>query len=148
MSKIGRELSDFLSRTMSRAMILACQNVTNSTPVDTEHAASNWVLSIGSRFNNVVGSRESVSWAEHEAGIERVRNYDIRRDGPRIYLGNNVLYLQYLDAGWSQQAEAGFVARAIESAASGAPVEKRNAVHHMLHNMAHSAYIRTLHHMD
>lgn len=124
-------------------MLVACDNVTNATPVATEHAASNWVLSAGSPYTGIDGTRDNVSWAAHEAGIRKIQNYDIGRDGPRIYLRNNVLYLQFLDRGWSQQAPAGFVAKALMAAQWRAPADRKEHVSRVLRNMAHSAYIKT-----
>lgn len=142
-ASIGRELREHLSKVMRESMLVAELNVTNSTPVDTTNAANNWVLSVGAPFEGVDGSRESPSNSAQQAGREQIRNYDIGRDGPRIYLRNNVFYLQFLDAGWSQQAEAGFVARALAGAAWRAPADRRPAVRRVLHNMARHAYLKT-----
>jgi hypothetical protein len=142
-ASIGRGLREHLSWVMSTSMIRAAASVTNATPVDTTNAANNWILTIGSPNEGVDGSRASPSNAQQLSGIEKIRNYDIGRDGPRIYLRNNVLYLQFLDRGWSQQADAGFVARALSSAAAGAPVDRRSAVRRVLRNMSRHAYLKT-----
>ena len=141
-ASVGRGLRDFLSKTMRDVMILAADNVTNSTPVDTGHAASNWILSLGSPFAGVVGSRENVDWSVQQAGIQKIRGYDIGRHGPRIFLRNNVFYMQYLDKGWSQQAEPGFVAKALMGGARAAPHGRKQAVRRMLRNMARAAYMK------
>lgn len=141
-ASVGRGLRDFLSKTVRETMLVAADNVTNATPVDTGHAASNWVLSTGAPYAGVCGSRKAVDTSAQRAGIEKISRYDIGRDGPRIYLRNNVLYLQYLDKGWSQQAEPGFVAKAIRGAAFRAPAGRKRAVGRMLRNIARAAYIK------
>lgn len=139
---IGRALRKSLSQAMSHTMLIARQSVTNATPVATEHAASNWVLSIGAPFDGVDGSRDAVSYSAQQEGDARVREYDIGRDGPRLFLRNNVFYLQFLDDGHSQQAPPGFVGMAISSAEFSAPESRKPAVATMLRNIATGAYHR------
>jgi len=139
---VGRELREFLSNLMRDVMLLAADNVTNSTPVDTGHAASNWVLSTGSPYAGIDGSRAAVSTAAQEAGIERIQHYDIGRDGP-IFLRNNVLYIQFLDQGWSQQAPPNYVALALQAAARRAPRGRKQSVRRVLRDMSRSAYVKT-----
>lgn len=138
-SKIGRELRADLSKTLRDVMLLAADNVTNATPVDTTNAANNWILSTGTPYNGVDGSRVNPSNQAQTAGIAKILDYDVGRDGP-IYLRNNVLYLQYLDQGWSQQADAGFVAAAFQAAARRAPRGTKTRVRKMLRGMARGAY--------
>lgn len=123
-------------------MLLAADNVTNATPVDTGHAASNWVLSVGAPFTGIDGSREAVRTDAQDAGIARIEQYDVGRDGT-IFLRNNVLYLQYLDRGWSQQAPPGFVAAALQSATRVARHGRKTAVRRVLRAMARAAYLKT-----
>jgi hypothetical protein len=145
---IGRELREFLSTTSRDVMLLAANNVTNSTPVSTDegshvggHAASNWILSTGSPYGGIDGSPGHPSWSAQEAGIQKLQGYDIGRDGP-IFLRNNVLYLQFLDRGWSQQAPPGFVATAFSSAVRIAPHGRKQAVRRVLREMAKAAYVK------
>lgn len=140
-ASIGKQLREELSKTLSDVMISAAERVTLATPVDTTNAANNWILTVGAPFGGVDGSRESPSHAMQDAGIDRIARYDVGQDGP-IYLRNNVLYLQFLDRGWSSQAEAGFVARALNSAAAVAPRGRRASARKILKRMSKSAYVR------
>lgn len=140
-AQIGRDIRADLSRVLRDVMLLAADAVTNATPVDTHHAESNWVLSTRQPYMGVDGSRSAVSWAAQNAGIAALQTYDIGRDG-KIYLRNNVLYLEFLDQGWSQQAPAHFVAMAFQSAARRAPRGRKTAVRKMLRDMSRAAYIR------
>lgn len=140
-SQIGKAIRQEISNTLRDVMLLAADNVRNATPVDTGHASNNWVLSTGSAYHGVDGSRQAPSHAEQDAGIEKIKRYDVGRDGP-IFLRNNVLYLQFLDKGSSQQAEAGFVAAALQAATRRAPRGRKEAARRMLRSMAKTAYIR------
>jgi hypothetical protein len=104
-----------MAKHVANTMIMARQNVTAATPVDTGHAMSNWVLSVGSPFRGVDGSRDNVSFSAQASGDAAVRSYTGRdlANGRRIYLRNNVHYMVFLDEGWSPQAVAGFVLKAI-----------------------------------
>ncbi len=138
-ASIGKEARAALSKVLSEVMLSARNAVTNATPVDTGNAANNWVLSVGRPFTGLSGSRESPSSAAQDAGDERIRDYDIGKDGP-IYLRNNVLYLQFLDEGHSQQAPAGFVAAALQTAVRLAPRGRKQAVRRMLKGMSKHAF--------
>lgn len=138
-AKIGRAMREKLSQMLSDVMIAAADSVTRATPVDTGHAMSNWILSTGAPYAAVAGSRESVSFSEQAAGIAKVQRYDIGRDG-KIYLRNNVHYLQYLDRGHSQQAPRGFVTIALQQGVRLAPHGSKGRVRTLLRAMAKQAY--------
>ncbi len=136
---IGRAIRADISKTVRDVMLLAADNVMNATPVDTTHAANNWVLSLGSPFTGVDGSRDAPSNSAQRAGIAAVQNYDVGRDG-KVFLRNNVFYLQFLDEGWSQQAPPNFVAEAFAGGVRRAPRGKKTAARKMLRGMAAQAY--------
>ena len=137
--KIGEDIRAAISKTVSDVMLLAEANLTASTPVDTGHATSNWVLSVRAPFTGVDGSRSNVSFAAKAAGRAAVRAFDVGKHA-RVYLRNNVHYLQYLNRGSSPQAEAGFVARAMLAARRLAPYGRKGSVRKMLTAAARSAY--------
>jgi hypothetical protein len=141
-ASIGRAIRADLSRTLRDVMLAAAEAVTAATPIDTTHAANNWVLSIGRPYMGVDGSHEAPSTTMQEAGIQAMQQYDIGRDGPKLYLRNNVFYIKFLDEGASDQAEPGFVSTAIRSASSAAPRGKKTQVAKMLRGMARHAYRR------
>ena len=138
---IGRALRADISRTMSAVMIRAYEAVVLATPVDTYHAASNWILSVGSPYTGVDGSRDAVSTAQQDQGLQEATRFDVGRHG-KIFLRNNVEYLPFLDQGSSQQAPADFVANAFQSALIGQPRGRRTAVRKMLRGMTREAYRR------
>lgn len=131
---IGREMRMALSDMVKNVMLTAADAVEADTPIDTGHLASNWVLSTGSPYRGIDGSRESVSYGAQDAGREKVLNYDVGRDG-RIYLTNNVPYLQY---------NSGFLTGSLMSAVHAAPRSSRPQVRRMLKAMARSAHKKGL----
>lgn len=140
-ASIGKAIREDISKTVRDVMLLAVDNVINATPVDTTNAANNWILSFGRPYPGVDGSREAPSHAVQDASIRAMQNYDAGRDG-KVYLRNNVLYLEFLDRGWSQQAEPGFVAAALTAAVRRAPRGRKQAARKMLIGMARKAYIK------
>lgn len=140
-ASIGRQLRREVSTTVRTVMLLARRNVAAATPVDTGHAMSNWVLSVGKPYTGVCGSRQDVDFSAQNDGDLALSDYDVGRDGA-VYLRNNVHYVTYLDDGSSQQAEAGFVAEAIQSAQRLAPYGRGGAVRRMLSSMARQAIVR------
>jgi hypothetical protein len=141
-ASIGREIRAALSVTIRDVMLLVLANLKASTPVDTGHAASNWIVTFRTPFQGVDGSRAAVSTAQQDAGEDRLRRYDVGRDGA-VVLRNNVPYVKYLDRGSSQQAPAGFVRMAIMAAMRRAPHGRRGAVRQMLRGMARTAIRRS-----
>lgn len=114
-----RKLRGSTSASARRLVLRALANLTDDpakggTPIDTEHARSNWVPSIGTPYTGISGSRKSVSYAAQSAGVAAVQRYRIEQGS--LFLANNVPYLAYLDQGSSQQAPAGFVEKAINAA--------------------------------
>lgn len=140
-AKIGRDIREKISATLRDVMLQAADNLRNATPVDTTNAQNNWVLSTGRPYVGVDGSRDAPSHAAQDAGIAKIQSYDAGRDGP-IYLRNNVIYLQFLDQGWSSQAPPGFVAAAFHAAVSRAAFGRKTAVRKMMRRMARTAYVR------
>lgn len=140
-ARVGREVRAEISKTVRDVMLLVVSNLKNSTPVDTGHAQSNWIVTTKHPFAGVDGSRTSVSHAMQDRGITTVMGYDVGRDGP-LYLRNNVHYIKYLNRGHSQQAPAGFVTTAIMAALRRAPYGRRGATRRMLHSMSRRAIDR------
>lgn len=129
--------------------VMAIERLENSTPVDTTHASTNWIGSIGAPHMDVEGSREAPSRVAQEAGKATVRNYsaaDIKARR-KIYIRNNVFYLRFLNRGSSQQAPAEFVEKALRGDTSNPtrhmPRGHKRAARKMLARMARGAYKRS-----
>ena len=141
---VAKALRDGIAKSIRDTMLLARQNVTNATPVDTGHAASNWVLSISRPYSEVCGSREAVSTSAQDVGDAAIREYSGGDLRSKIYLRNNVPYMVYLDNGWSQQAPLNFIARALSGTgvARNMPAGTRRAAKTMLRGLAQASIRR------
>jgi hypothetical protein len=83
------------------------------TPVDTGWARANWVPPIGVPFDGLAGRRDNVTGAVQGGAEASIPTY---RLGRRVWISNNVPYIERLNAGSSKQAPAGFVQAAIQKA--------------------------------
>jgi len=88
--------------------------VVDATPIDTTHARSNWIPSIGTPHEGEAGSKESPSSVEQSVGLAQLQSYRLEQGD--IFVTNNVPYMGALDSGSSPQAEAGFIDDAIVEA--------------------------------
>lgn len=131
-ARIGREMREQLSRTLSNVMLAAADSVESACPVRTGHLLSNFILSTGRPHSGVEGSPEAVSTAAQSAGRDKVRNYDVGRDG-RIYFTNHVEYLKHLPP---------FVTEALMAAVRAAPRGSRSRARAALKGIARSSFRR------
>ncbi len=114
---------------MSEVMLNAADAVEASSPVQTGHMLSNFILSTGSPHSGVDGSPEAVSYAAQDAGRAKILRYDVGRDG-RIYLVNHVEYLKY---------QRPFLSEAMQRAVSLVPHGQKTRVRKALKAMARAA---------
>jgi hypothetical protein len=89
-------------------------NVAEATPVDTTHARSNWIPSVGSPQVGVAGTKESPSSVEQSVGLAQLASYRLEQGD--VFVANNVDYIDQLNQGSSPQAPPEFVETAIEEA--------------------------------
>jgi len=90
-----------------------------NTPVDTSNALSNWIVTLGSKSTVVIpphylGSRGSTQKTSASEAINNARKQlKSKKVGQSIFITNNVDYIGRLNDGYSRQAPAGFVERAV-----------------------------------
>jgi hypothetical protein len=89
------------------------QVVVVATPVDTGHARANWVATISEEDTQEKNSFDKGGQATIEAARAVIAS---RKTEQTIHLTNNVKYVPRLNEGWSAQAPAGFVEKAINTA--------------------------------
>lgn len=102
------EGADRLVRQVSLAIDAA---VVLATPVDTGRARANWIASVGAPVlvpnmlaTDLTGSA-AIAQAQEAVGS--------RRANDEVFIQNNVPYINRLNDGWSAQAPANFVERAV-----------------------------------
>lgn len=85
-------------------------SVVLATPVDTGRARGNWQPSFGSPATSATNNTDKGGGTTIASGSGLFARYEF---GEKIFLTNNVPYIQRLNEGHSKQAPAGFVQKAI-----------------------------------
>jgi len=106
-----RELKRRSGRAKIGALLEIHAQLVTTTPVDTGHASSNWVPSVGAPNRGIVGSPASPDRASAQTALAEIVAAG-GTDGD-LYISNNVPYINRLNAGSSDQAPAGFVETAV-----------------------------------
>lgn len=112
-----------LNEMVRKVGIVADQTLVLSTPVDEGTARSNWQVALDAPIRSEIppyapgkglGIGESANaqgaLAQGQAAIGQYKN------GQTIYISNNLPYINRLNDGWSAQAPAGFVEKAVQLA--------------------------------
>jgi hypothetical protein len=122
---------------LKRRVALAVDTtVVLATPVDTGRARSNWVARLGQPATDVreayaPGTSGSSGAANAQAAIDQAKG-EIDKSAPEeaIHITNNLPYIGRLNDGWSAQAPAGYVPKAvltgIQAAQSAPPIVTGN----------------------
>lgn len=117
---IAKEVGVNSNSMMRKTVITVASAVALRTPVDTGRARSNWQTQIGSAAGGVInnfakGSKGTTGAAavaqvtsQAVAEMERLKVSDTD-----VYISNNLVYIDALNKGSSQQAPAGFIQSAI-----------------------------------
>lgn len=118
---IVRGLERLAERVIIKITLDVTANLIETTPVDTGWARANWVPAIGSKFEadlskvkaTVAGATAAA--ATQQGAIAAVAvGYKLAMG--RVFISNNVPYINRLNDGWSNQAPKAFVQRAIVKA--------------------------------
>lgn len=112
-------VSEAASQTAVDTALTIVGDLAFKTPVDTSQALSNWDVTLdapahdkhGPYYHGVAGSTQRASAAETIARAKTVLKNKL--PGQKIFITNNQPYIKRLNEGYSAQAPAGFVERAI-----------------------------------
>lgn len=107
------ELDAHVERTCVELAINVTAELIERTPVDTGWARANWIPAL--RMPSTAGGSSAGGSADtiaQEAGQSEILAFKLA-DGA-IFVSNGVPYIARLNAGWSDQAPAGFVEAAID----------------------------------
>ena len=114
LSVVIDELTEYVADINARVARNLIRDLRDSTPVDTGHAASNWIGNIGAPYGGVAGSKSSVDFGPQNRSLISLaaQNKTLRN----VFITNNVEYIGILNTGWSKKAPSGFIQRAISRA--------------------------------
>lgn len=109
------ELDDFTAQETRKLALAIDRRVVQETPFDEGTAKRNWLVSVDQPNGQVVdagGAALSVAeMAAIEQGAAEIRGAKVFT---RIYIQNNVPYIERLNEGWSaQQEDPGYIDRII-----------------------------------
>lgn len=114
---INSTLKKFTESIMKALSLNCVANFREDNPFDTGWSRSNWILKMGKKFMEVIGSKKRVSNASQEKSIAKIASSYTLPKG-RIYISNGVSYIESLNNGSSAQAPAGFVQSGMHRAVS------------------------------
>lgn len=99
-----------------KAALAADQAVVSATPVDTGRARSNWIVSINVKVDTV---REPLAPGVAATGPAIAEGQKIaltyKPGDSAVYIQNSVPYIKRLNEGWSKQAPANFISKAVHA---------------------------------
>ena len=119
MEKLADNIDKAASNTAVNVALAAIGDLAYKTPVDTSQALSNWQVSIGApnlttikpHYPGMFGSTQKSSAAQTIMLAREILK--TKKPGQPIYITNNLPYIKRLNNGYSGQAPAGFVERAV-----------------------------------
>lgn len=119
MYAIAAEIPAANSKLAVKVALTVVGDLSYKTPVDTSKALSNWVVTLGGpnvgiippNFPGIKGSSQGASAAEALAKAKAILAN--KKPGQSIFITNNLPYIRRLNDGYSRQAPAGFVERAV-----------------------------------
>lgn len=79
------------------------------------HARRNWQVQVDVFTPNEIDGVDKNGTRTIRAGIKEAERFDIKRN-LRVNIHNSAPYINRLNNGWSEQAPAGFVERAVQAA--------------------------------
>lgn len=113
-------LNAFVEKAVKKITLDVTANLIETTPVDTGWARANWVPSIGVaatqnlRGTEVTSQQVAAAGATQRSGQAEVLGYALNRG--KVFVTNDVPYINRLNDGSSDQAPSGFVQRSIAKA--------------------------------
>lgn len=119
MRKLGENVEKNANAAVRKAALAIDTTVVLSTPVDTGRARSNWQVSLNAPAQGTLpaykpGSAGDTGAANTQAAIQQgATAIAAQRPGDEVHITNNLPYIGRLNDGWSAQAPAGFVEKAI-----------------------------------
>jgi len=131
-NKLAQKVDPVINQIVEDITYATVAHIARATPIDVGTARSNWIVSYisesaetrpaffayPSRWKPPYGAGGSFGEGRNTAGATWSVPTALRgrRTGQAVYITNNLPYIERLNSGWSKQAPAGFVDRAIAAA--------------------------------
>lgn len=125
LNKAGNSVAANADRLVRRCALATDAAVVIATPVDTGRARSNWQVELGQA---ATGTVEALDKSGQGAISQGKRVIDGYKSGSTLNITNNLPYIERLNDGWSAQAPAGFVEKAVQIGVNAIVSEAANIV--------------------
>lgn len=113
---IEKDLELFTTKELRKLALAVDTAIVLSTPVDTGAARSNWLPSV----NNPIETISETLDPSGQSSIDNMKSVsNSAKFGDDIWITNNLPYIGRLNDGYSLQAPAGFVEKAVQIVKSG-----------------------------
>lgn len=119
MDKLADKVGEASSEHAKKVALTIVGDLAYHTPVDESTALSNWIVTLDSPSTakidaHFLGDSGSTQKASAQETIDRAKQVlATKKPGQRIFITNNLPYIRRLNDGYSAQAPAGFVERAV-----------------------------------
>lgn len=110
MKKHGKNVENNAAALVRKCALAVDGAVVIATPVDTGRARANWQVSLNSPAGGTLEAVDPSGQGTIAKGAATIAGY---KRGGAIHITNNLPYIGRLNDGWSAQAPAGFVLRAV-----------------------------------
>lgn len=125
LNKAGNKVAANADRLVRRCALATDAAVVIATPVDTGRARSNWQVELGQAATGVVDALDKSGQSALAQGKKVIDTY---KSGSSLNITNNLPYIERLNDGWSAQAPAGFVEKAVQIGVDAIAAEAANIV--------------------
>lgn len=125
LNKAANNVAANADRLVRRCALATDASVVIATPVDTGRARSNWQVELGQAATGVLDPIDKSGQGAISAGTKVIQGY---KSGSSVNITNNLPYIERLNDGWSAQAPAGFVEKAVQVGINAIAAEAANIV--------------------
>lgn len=125
LNKAGNNVAANADRLVRRCALATDAAVVIATPVDTGRARSNWQVELGQAATGTVDALDKSGQGAISQGKRVIDGY---KSGSTLNITNNLPYIERLNDGWSAQAPAGFVEKAVQIGVNAIVSEAANIV--------------------
>lgn len=125
LNKAGNSVAANADRLVRRCALATDAAVVIATPVDTGRARSNWQVELGQAATGTVDALDKSGQGAISQGKRVIDGY---KSGSTLNITNNLPYIERLNDGWSAQAPAGFVEKAVQIGVNAIVSEAANIV--------------------
>lgn len=112
-SNFTKTVSADQERAAKRLALKILRNLVLESPKDTGRFVNNWLVGLGGRKVSTLQGTDPARTKSFQRGSAAIKRY---KRWVAIWISNNLPYAQRLNDGWSDQAPANFVQKAIERA--------------------------------